>query len=332
MHFPLSFSWYFPLCTQNIRSILIVTGQASCYNEKDHSERGCSVGAGPGPPRAGGGNRSQSSLSKSIRRLEEELGISIFERTTRRVELTPAGRDFVTYAEQMMVCYEGMLHAMEQHRSNGKRSLRVGSIYFGLHNRLAPLVANFSKLHPSMEIAIRESTTTPLLQDLHKGELDVVFVSSMYPEGAERANFSQYPEYRSHSCFRESYQIGVSRDHPFAGRSQLTYEDLADQPFIMTDRTMDVYHRAVQKAFDAHRVPLHIAMYCTTVRSVLHMVSQNMGIAMLSPLVIEESDDLCIIPLKDALLRDTQMVILNQKEIPPHVRSFYHYVKTQNLA
>jgi len=73
-------------------------------------------------------------------------------------------------------------------------------------------------------------------------------------------------------------------------------------------------------------------MYCTTVRSVLHMVSQNMGIAMLSPLVIEESDDLCIIPLKDALLRDTQMVILNQKEIPPHVRSFYHYVKTQNLA
>lgn len=277
-------------------------------------------------------NRSQSSLSKSIRRLEEELGISIFERTTRRVELTPAGRDFVAYAEQMMVCYEGMLHAMEQHRSNGKRSLRVGSIYFGLHNRLAPLVANFSKLHPSMEIEIRESTTTPLLQDLHKGELDVVFVSSMYPEGAELANFSQYPEYRSHSCFRESYQIVVSRDHPFAGRSQLTYEDLADQPFIMTDRTMDVYHRAVQKAFDAHRVPLHIAMYCTTVRSVLHMVSQNMGIAMLSPLVIEESDDLCIIPLKDALLRDTQMVILNQKEIPPHVRSFYHYVKTQNLA
>ena len=177
-------------------------------------------------------NRSQSSLSKSIRRLEEELGISIFERTTRRVELTPAGRDFVAYAEQMMVCYEGMLHAMEQHRSNGKRSLRVGSIYFGLHNRLAPLVANFSKLHPSMEIEIRESTTTPLLQDLHKGELDVVFVSSMYPEGAERANFSQYPEYRSHSCFRESYQIVVSRDHPFAGRSQLTYEDLADQPFI----------------------------------------------------------------------------------------------------
>ena len=164
-------------------------------------------------------NRSQSSLSKSIRRLEEELGISIFERTTRRVELTPAGRDFVAYAEQMMVCYEGMLHAMEQHRSNGKRSLRVGSIYFGLHNRLAPLVANFSKLHPSMEIEIRESTTTPLLQDLHKGELDVVFVSSMYPEGAERANFSQYPEYRSHSCFRESYQIVVRRDHPFAGRS-----------------------------------------------------------------------------------------------------------------
>ena len=57
-----------------------------------------------------------------------------------------------------------------------------------------------------------------------------------------------------------------------------------------------------------------------------------MGIAMLSPLVIEESDDLCII-LKDApAAGHLWMVILNQKEIPPHVRSFYHYVKTQNLA
>ena len=277
-------------------------------------------------------NRSQSSLSKSIRRLEEELRISIFERTTRRVALTPAGRDFVAYAQQMTDCYEGMLQSAEHHRNNGKRTLRVGSIYFGLNNRLAPLVANFSKLHPSMEIEIRESTTTPLLQDLHKGELDVVFVSSMYPEGQERSNFSQYSEYRSYSCFREAYQIVVSRDHPFAGRRQLTYEDLGDQSFIVTDRTMDVYHRSIQKAFNAHKVPLHIAMYCTTVRSVLHMVSQNVGIAMLSPLVIEESDDLCIIPLKDALLRDTQMVILNQKEIPSHVKSFYHYVRTQNLA
>lgn len=90
----------------------------------------------------------------------------------------------------------------------------------------------------------------------------------------------------------------------------------------MTDRTMDVYHRAVQKAFDAHRVPLHIAMYCTTVRSVLHMVSQNMGIAMLSPLVIEESDDLCIIPLKDALLRDTQMVTSTRKRPAPRESIF----------
>ena len=45
-----------------------------------------------------------------VNEVAEELGISIFERTTRRVALTPAGRDFVAYAEQMMVCYEGMHH------------------------------------------------------------------------------------------------------------------------------------------------------------------------------------------------------------------------------
>ena len=274
-------------------------------------------------------NCSQSSVSKGIRRLEEELGITLFDRTTRRVALTPAGEDFVVEARKILDSYEAILESAERHRREGRQKLRVGSIYFGKNNPLAPLIAGYSRLNPAVEIEIRESTTTQLLQELHQGDLDVVFVSSMYPEKSNHPNFSRCPEYLSHSCFRESYQIVVSRNHPFTGREILTYQDLADQPFVVTGRNMDVYHKALQKAFDAHKVPLHIAMYCTSVRSVLHMVSQNVGIAMLSPLVIEDSEELRVIPLEDPLQRDTQMVILNQTEIPAVIRSFFRYVRKE---
>ena len=97
-------------------------------------------------------HRSQSSVSKSVQRLEQELGEPIFRRTTRRVETRPLCEEILAYAARMVACYEGMLHCAEQHISADTSHLRIGSIYFGLNNRLVPYVANFLKLHPTMRV------------------------------------------------------------------------------------------------------------------------------------------------------------------------------------
>lgn len=274
-------------------------------------------------------HRSQSAVSKSVQRLEEELGAPVFVRTTRRVSPTPLGEEILAYAERMVACYEGMLHCVEQHCTAAATQLRLGSIYFGLHNRLVPYVANYLKMHPSMQVTIEEATTTPLLRKLEKRELDVVFVSSMYLQNAPRENFSGYPRYRSLSFSIDPYYVVLSREHPLAKRGLLRYEDLLTESFITTDRTMDVYHKAMEKTFQKYGAVMNIAMQCTNIRSVLHMVSQNVGIAVLSRLVVEDSDDLVMIPLENPMLRDTQMLILNQKTIPPHIKSFFHFIKTQ---
>ena len=274
-------------------------------------------------------NRSQSAVSKSVQRLEEELGAPVFRRTTRRVEPTPLGEEILAYAERMIACYEGMLHCVEQHRSADTNHLRLGSIYFGLNNRLVPYVANFLKMHPTMQVTIDESTTTPLLRQLENHELDVVFVSSMYLQNGPKENYSRDPRYLSVSFSVDPYYVVVSREHPLATRQSLRYEELGAESFITTDRTMDVYHKAMEKVFHEHGASMKIAMQCTNVRSVLHMVSQNVGIAVLSKLVVEDSNDLVLIPLENPLVRDTQMVILNQRVLPPHIKSFYHFIKTQ---
>lgn len=274
-------------------------------------------------------HRSQSSVSKSIQKLEEELGVEIFERTTRRIRLTPAGEDVVAYAKIILENMDELLQAMEYHRTANLRELRVGSIYFGMNNRLVPLVAEFMKLHPSMKVTLEESTTTPLLRKLNQRELDAVFISSMYLRDGEHRNYSEDLRYISCSFSLDPYYVLVHPSHPLAKRKILSYEDLEGQQLITTDRTMDVYHEAIRNTLEVYGVHVNIVTYCTNIRSVLHMVSQNVGIAILSKLVVEESDDLVFIPLENPLLRDTQMVIRRQRNIQPHINAFYQFIRAK---
>ena len=197
-----------------------------------------------------------------------------------------------------------------------------GQHLFRPASRLAPLVAIFPA-HPSMEIEIRESTTTRSFRISIKGA--GCGLCLMYPEGLSGPDFSQYPEYRSHSCFRESIRSWSART-TFAGGAS-SHEDLASSPLAIADRTMDVYHRSRSEAFDAtgspcispYAAPHLSALFCIYtpkfLRDALLSWSSRVGRPVPSS-------------LRDALLQDTQMVILNQKR-STHVRSFYHYVKTQ---
>lgn len=271
-------------------------------------------------------NRSQSSLSKAIRRLEDELGVAVFSRTTRSVSLTSAGVEMLPHIRMLLDEYESICRTARAQKQEEGQTLRIGSIYFGLNNILVPLVAKYMNAHPTTEISISESTTTPLLKLLGQRNLDAVFVSSMYRQNGVHANFSEDPRYMTFTFSIDPYYVIVGREHHLAGRKSLTYKDLDGEKLITTDKTMDVYHTAINEAFTAYGAKMHIATRCTNVRSVLHMVSQHVGIAILSRLVVEQSDRYLMIPLEDPLIRETQLVILKSGVIPPHVKSFFKFV------
>lgn len=272
-------------------------------------------------------NRSQSSVSKSIQHLEQELGVSIFERTTRRVHLTPAGEDVVAYAEKIVHNYDDLMRAIAVHRSVNSQELHIGSIYFGQNNKLIPLVGQFMKLYPSLNVTIEESTTSPLLAQLEQRNLDVVFVSSMYLRDCEHKNFCSDPRYISCSFSLDPYYVIANRRNPLSKRNCLSYQDLEGQRLITLDKNMDVYHHAISSVLEAYQVKLQAVTQCTTVRSALHMVSQNIGIAILTKLVLEDLNELVPIPLENPLIRDTQMVIRKQWRVPPHIDAFYRFIQ-----
>ena len=105
------------------------------------------------------------------------------------------------------------------------------------------------------------------------------------------------PSLKSISCFLDPYYVVVGKVHPFHVRKHLSFAELDKQAFIFPDSSMDVYQHALQQLFEYYHVTIHSSICCSSVRSVLHMVSQNLGIAILTRLVTE-SDDLDIIPLE----------------------------------
>lgn len=273
-------------------------------------------------------NRSQSSVSKEIRKLEIELGCTLFVRTSRHVHLTPEGEEFVLYGQKILDAHQELLTAIGRHRIPENSRLRIGTIYFGKNNRLAPVIAGFVQQNPAVEISMQDGTTTPLVEALRNKELDAVFVSSMYAATEQEHTFSSDSQFRTFSCFRDPYCVVVNRDHPFANRKSLTVPELDGQAFILLDSSMDVYDRAIHRLFEYYDVQVHTSVRCTSVRSALHMVSHGLGIAILSRLVVEDSDSLKIIPLEGGLIRDTQMLILNQPQ-PLHIESFWQFIRKE---
>lgn len=271
-------------------------------------------------------NMTQSSLSKNIKKLELELGISLFNRTTRKVSLTPIGEEFVIYGNQILQSHKDLLHFINMYTQEKQNKLKIGSIYFGKNNRLVPLFAHFMTKNPKLELTIKDSTTTPLLQDLKKGDIDIAFVSSMYSDDTKEATFSSNIDYKSFTCFKDPYYVVVSVKHPLAKYKELSFKDLNGQSLILTSPTMDVYHSALNKAFNHYNVTIHSSICCSSVRSILQMVSQNLGIAILTKLVIEDSDDLVTIPLNGGLVRETQMLMLNKKQ-SIQINAFWNFIK-----
>ena len=161
---------------------------------------------------------TEPSLSRTMRKLEEELGVHLFERRKNRIVLNQAGVLAVDHAKQILSKVEEMtlyIHALDR----SLHTLNIGSCTLGALMGLRPLAAG---LYPTLDIAssvVRENT---LLHGLQNGEYNIIVLS--YPL-EQQGLFCQ--KYRT-----ERIYLSVSRDHPLAARQAVSFSELDGQPFL----------------------------------------------------------------------------------------------------
>jgi LysR family hydrogen peroxide-inducible transcriptional activator len=159
---------------------------------------------------------SQPSLSASVKNLEEELGVKLFERGKRGVFLTETGERIVAQARRALAEADRVRQMASQGRDPLKGTLRLGIIHTIAPYLLPALVSVLRRTAPDMPLDVEENITATLDRMLRAGELDAVILALPY----EGPGIDVLPLYE------ESFRVVMPARHPFARRKSIAIEDL----------------------------------------------------------------------------------------------------------
>ena len=180
---------------------------------------------------------SQPALSASIRELEEELGILIFERTNKGISLTDEGRDFISYAKKAVGQYE-ILEDRYLAKDSGRERFSVSTQHYNF--AIKAFTAVIQSMQPEKySFSIHETKTKEVLDDVRslKSEVGVVSFSGSN-EAVIRKLFRDYDLEFTPLMKKETY-VYVWKDHELAGRKEISIEEMQKYPCISFDQSDD---------------------------------------------------------------------------------------------
>lgn len=220
---------------------------------------------------------SQPALSRSIQKLEEELGQPVFERKTRSVALTDAGLLLQARAQQVLSILEDTKAEITDDGESGR--VRVGAIPTIAPYFLPEVLQRFSEAFPQATIIVQENTTDLLLKSCTQGEIDLAIVALPVP--------TKYLEIEE--LFEEELLLVLPPDHPLAGKPRIRLRDVEPFPFVLLDEAHCLSDNIVsfcrQRSF--HPVAVERTSQLTMVQE---LVSLSHGVSMI-PAMARRRDD-----------------------------------------
>jgi DNA-binding transcriptional LysR family regulator len=222
-------------------------------------------------------NIVQSALSSSIRTLEEELQARLFVRTTRRVQLTPAGRAFLGKAREALDAIEAARALVAEVEGLKAGSLAIGTVHsLPAFLDLPSLIARFHAACPGIEVRLRQGDAPGLLDQLRSGRLDLAFLPLIDPPGDVAT--------RVVAC--EDLVAVVPSGHPLAGGDEVGLGELCRHPFVDFDLGWGT-RGLVDRAFLRAGLQRHTAFEVTDLGTLTDLVARGLGIALVPETIAE---------------------------------------------
>ncbi|MBA3263749.1 MAG: LysR family transcriptional regulator [Thermoleophilaceae bacterium] len=215
---------------------------------------------------------SQSAVSQQIRRLEQELGIEVFRRTSRSVELTAEGRVILGYAERVLAEVDDMHSELEEISGLLSGQLRIGGVYPTGPYDLFGLLADFRAAHPGVAIHMVESTQDDVLAALGADELDCAF-GALDPD-------TLGDEFAATLLWEEEIVVALPVDHPLCARQRITFEELAAEDLIAY-RDNSALRRRLERTMAERGLEPRNAFVCTEMAAVRGLASKGLGVAVI---------------------------------------------------
>lgn len=245
---------------------------------------------------------TQPALSQQIRSLEQELGVELFDRSGRRVDLTTAGGAFLVWAERILSDVESAQTEMQEFAGLLRGRVVIGTIpaqaLGGID--LPGLLAEFHALRPGIEIVLREDITEELVRRLGSGQVDLAL--------AVQTGDDLPPAVVTKPLFTEDLVLMVPAHHALATRRQVRLAELEHEPFVFRKRG-SVNRKLVMRASAAGGFSPRVAFETDEVSTVLALVGQGLGIAV-TPRSIAEGAGASVVVLELADLSVERTIAL----------------------
>jgi len=217
-------------------------------------------------------NMSQPPLSIGIRKLEEEMGVRLFDRQPRGVLLTEAGRVALPFARKILSDLEAMADAASATVNGMGGRLAVGFVGSAVYALLPQVVPLFRSERPAVDLRLREATTLEIVRGVESGELDV---------GVVRTPVYDIGEVALDPLYREEMILLVPKDHALCHEKVVQLEDLRDAAFIGHDRIrLPNYRNLLLNACDAAGFQRRIVEEAAHLHTLIALVESGIGVAL----------------------------------------------------
>lgn len=209
---------------------------------------------------------TQSSVSKSIARLEKTLGTQLFDRSRRSLELTEAGCVALTYARNVLAAYEDMQQAI--HRQ--QQTLRVGVLPILDSYGLAARLSQFSKENPGLQVNVIEMDNRSIGAALAAGELDAALYR---PDAKQKKLHAQVLR-------PDELVLMLPEDHPMTALDRVPLEKCREERFIILSRGTQLHEASIQACEEAGFTP-NIVYTGSSGAAFARLVREKAGVALL---------------------------------------------------
>ncbi|MDV9609828.1 LysR family transcriptional regulator [Clostridioides difficile] len=218
---------------------------------------------------------TQSSVSQAISEIEKEYGVKLFDRISKKLYLTEAGKKLLGYGRHLLAVNEEMNDCMKHCAKNIR--IRVGATVTVGTCLISPIMLELYKVNPLIEPEVFVEDTRLIAKKLLNSELDIAIVEGKI----------KHPDIVTKSIINDNLVLICSHKHEFYKRDSIKVSELSNQPLIM--RELGSGTRAqLEKQLKELKIPMNIRWSCYNSEAILRAVVDNFGIAVISELLIED--------------------------------------------
>ncbi|HEY9637977.1 MAG TPA: LysR substrate-binding domain-containing protein [Coleofasciculaceae cyanobacterium] len=215
---------------------------------------------------------AQPPLSQQIRSLEEELGVQLFKRTKRRVNLTEAGQVFLEEARQVLIQFEQAVQAAKRASRGEIGRLAVGVNSSATQSFLPSVLQVFRERFPCVKLVLHELASYQQVQGIHDNRIDIGF---LWLANVDDSALSFLP------MLREPLIVALPETHSLANLPQIPLNALANEPFVLPPRQLGAgfYSQIISFCQQAGFSP-KIAQEARLTQTIVSLVAGGVGISL----------------------------------------------------